>query len=62
MIKKAEYLWALTIVRQYMREEAAREERREKRGWQDQDRTYTTGERQLDQRLDCAIGRLVTAS
>jgi hypothetical protein len=61
MIKKAEYLWAMAIVRQYNREEEARMYRRMKRGWQDQDRTYTNGERQLDQRLDCAIGRLVAA-
>jgi hypothetical protein len=61
MIKKSEYLLALAIVRQYNREEEARQERRWKRGWQDQDRTYTTGERQLDQRLDCAVGRLVAA-
>jgi hypothetical protein len=38
----------------------ASEDRAEKRlikGYQDIERTYTTGERQLDQRLDCCTGQ-----
>ena len=30
-------------------------------GWQDESRTYTPAERQLDTRIDCPTGRLVAA-
>jgi SAM-dependent MidA family methyltransferase len=64
MITKKQYEEAYKIVRQYEWEESERLERRQRKElkklskndspeWQDMARTYTNGERALDQRLDC---------